>query len=413
MVALVVDAAGNGLFAPLSLIYFTRLTDVPLTLVGTLMTVANLVALPLPIWAGSWADRIGARPLVIGAEGLMAAGFLTYVAVTGPVGILVSSTLVAVGVRVFWCSVFTLLADYAEGDQRPQSRTTDGWYAIANVARMAGVAVGGLVTGVVAADGSTAAYHGVAVAAAVALAIAAVLVAVGVRAPRHSPGATTEPLGYRDLLRDRPYLGFVAVNTVFAGTSMMFALALPTVVISTGAPAWLTAALLTTNAVLIVVLSAPLVRRLSAVRRTTVLVGAASLWALWCAMLAVVGVTGQIVATVVLIASTLLFTLAEAVHGPVSTAVAAAAAPTAARGRYLAAFQYSFAAASVVAPAFFAGLYEVGAAWPFVGLAALNVLGVLAVLRLNRTLPAAAVGAPAVRAAVPAVADGAAEPRRP
>lgn len=393
VVALAVDAAGNGLFAPLSLIYFTRLTEVPLALVGTLLTVANLVALPLPVWAGAWADRVGPRPLVVGSEALMAAGFLAYAAVSGPVGILVSATLVAAGVRVFWCTVFTLLADYADGDDRPRARTTDGWYAVANVARMAGVAVGGVLTGAVAADGSTAAYRGVALAAAGALGVAALLVALGVRTPRHVPGPATGPVGYRELARDRPYLGLIAVNAIFAGTSMMFALALPTVVLATGAPAWLTAALLTANAVLIVVVSAPLVRRLSGVRRSSALVGAAGLWAVWCALLAVVGVTGALVATVVLVASTLLFTVAEAVHGPVSTAVAAAAAPPPARGRYLAAFQYSFAVASVVAPAFFAGLYEVGAAWPFVALAVLNVLGALAVRRLDRTLPAAAVGA--------------------
>lgn len=32
--ALTVDSIGNGLFAPLSLVYFVRLTDVPLPLVG-------------------------------------------------------------------------------------------------------------------------------------------------------------------------------------------------------------------------------------------------------------------------------------------------------------------------------------------------------------------------------------------
>ncbi|MGI5130952.1 MFS transporter [Pseudonocardia sp. CA-107938] len=395
--ALVVDAAGNGLFAPLSLIYFTRLTDVSLALVGTLLTVANLVALPLPIWAGAWADRIGPRPLVVASEAMMAAGFLAYAAVAGPVGILLSATLVAAGVRVFWCTIFTLLADYADGDDRPQARTTDGWYAVANMARTAGIAIGGLVTGVVAADGSTTAYRGVAIGAAVALAAAAVLVGVWVRTPRHAAAAETEPLGYRDLLRDHPYLELIGINTVWAGTSMMFALALPTVVLTTGAPPWLTAALLAANAILIATLSAPLVARLAGIRRTTVLAGAAALWALWCALLAVVGVVGAVVATVVLIASTLLFTVAETAHAPVSTGVAAAAAPPSARGRYMSTFQYSFAIASVIAPAFFATLYEAGPAWPFVVLGAINAVSVLGALRLARTLPPVAVAGPLPR----------------
>ena len=391
VVALVVDAAGNGLFAPLSLIYFTRLTDVSLALVGTLLTVANLVALPLPIWAGALADRIGPRPLVVVAEVLLAGGFLAYAGVTGPVGILLSATLVAIGVRIFWCTVFTLLADFADGDERPRARTTDSWYAVANSARTAGIAIGGLITGAVAADGSTGAYRGVAVGAAVALAGAAVLVGVWVRAPRHTPSADEAPVGYRELLRDRPYLGLIGINSVWAGTSMMFALALPTVVLATGAPAWLTAALLAANAILIATLSAPLVNRLGRFRRTSVMAGSALLWALWCAMLAVVGVTGAVVATVVLIASTLLFTVAETAHGPVSMGVAAAAAPAAARGRYLSAFQYSFAIAGVVAPAFFATLYELGPALPFVVLGLINAASAFGARRMARTLPAVAV----------------------
>jgi hypothetical protein len=94
---------------------------------------------------------------------------------------------------------------------------------------------------------------------------------------------------------------------------------------------------------------------------------------------------------VLLVAATLLFTLAEAVHAPLSTSVAAAAAPAAARGRYLAAFQSSFAAASVLTPAFFAGLDEVGAALPFVVLGLVNAASVPVLFRLGRALPQAAV----------------------
>lgn len=383
--AVVADSVGNGLFAPLSLVYFVRLTDVPLALVGVLLTVANLVALPLPVWAGALADRFGPRPLVAASEAAMALGFLAYAGVTGPVGILLASTLVAAGVRVFWCTIFTLVADYADG--RPGGVGVDTWYAISNAARTAGLALGGLATGLVVADGSTAAYRAVAYGAAVFLALAALLVAVGVRAPRHTAPIAT-PTGYHELLRDRPYLGLVALNTVYAMTSMMLALALPTVVLSGAGPPWLTAVLLAANAVLIAVLSAPLVRGLRGVRRTRSIAAAAGLWVLWCGLLAVVGVSDGTTATVVLVVSTLLFTVAEATHAPISTAAAASAAPAAARGRYLAVFQYSFAAASVVAPAFFGGLYAVDHALPFLVLGLVNALSVPALLRLEEPLTA-------------------------
>ena len=72
------------------------------------------------------------------------------------------------------------------------------------------------------ADGSTAGYRAVAYGAAVFLALAAALVAVGVRAP-HRAATAADPVGYRELLHDRPYLGLVALNTVYAMTSMMLA----------------------------------------------------------------------------------------------------------------------------------------------------------------------------------------------
>jgi MFS family permease len=383
--ALVVDSAGSGLFAPLSLIYFERLTDVPLALIGVLLTVANLVALPVPIWAGVLADRFGPRPLVVAAQVLVAAGFLGYSTVTGPVGIVVTATLVGIGVRVFWCVVFTLLADHADGT--PDGRSTDGWYAIANAARTAGLAIGGLVTGAVLADGRVAAYRLVALLAAGCFAAAAVLIAAFVRAPRR--GEAGDRSGYRELLRDRPFLGLVGLNTVYAMSSMMLALALPTVVLGAAGPPWLTSVLLAANAVLITAVSAPVVRRLDGVRRTRSIAAAALLWTAWCAMLALVAVLppGATVPLVALLAAaTLLFTLAEAVHAPISTALAASLAPPSARGRYLASFQYSFAVASVIGPAFFASLYVVGPAWPFVVLGALDALSVFGLAALGRAL---------------------------
>jgi hypothetical protein len=126
------------------------------------------------------------------------------------------------------------------------------------------------------------------------------------------------------------------------------------------------------------------------VRRTRSIAVAAALWVLWCGMLALVGVSDGSAATIVLVVGTLLFTVAEAVHAPISTAAAAGAAPAVARGRYLATFQYSFAAASVIAPAFFGGLYAAGHALPFLLLGVVNALSVPAVLALERALSAPA-----------------------
>ncbi|WP_337063366.1 MFS transporter [Kineococcus sp. G2] len=390
--ALAVDSLGNGLFLPLSLVFFLELTDVPLALLGVLLTVANAVALPVPLWAGVLADRVGALPVVVGAQVLQAAGFLAHAHVDGPVGVLGAAALVAVGVRFFWSAVFTALADHADGGGR---WAADTWFSVANGARTAGLACGGLVTGVVVADGRAGTYVAVAHAAAACFAAAAVLIAVFVRAPRpagaHPAGDEEAGGGYGVVLRDRPFLALVGLNTVFALASVLLALALPTVVREDlRAAPWLTGAVLAGNALLVAALSAPVGARLPRYRRTRVLALAAALWTAWALALAVLGPGGAGVA-VALAAATVLFTAAELLHAPASTALAAAAAPPHARGRYLASFQYSFALASIAAPAFFTTLFAAGTAAPWLALAALAAAAGAGVLLLERVLPRAAV----------------------
>ncbi|SCL69695.1 Major Facilitator Superfamily protein [Micromonospora citrea] len=401
--ALTVDSVGNGLFLPLSLVYFLRLTDVPLSLLGVLLSAATVLTLPVPLWAGALADRVGALPVVVAAQLLQAAGYLAYAWVRGPVGVFVAAALVAVGVRFFWSTVFTAVADYA--DSSPGAWTRDTWYAVSNGARTAGLAAGGLVTGVVVADGRAGTYRAVAYAAAACFALAAVLIAACVR----TPAATDRPValrrgGYATLARDRPFLALTGLNTVFALSSMMLGLALPTVMLTdVRGPAWLTSTVLAGNAFLVALLSASVGTRLPRHRRTRAIAAAAVLWAAWGLAMATVGPGRLATVAVLLAAATLLFTAAELVHAPASAALAAAAAPVAARGRYLAAFQYSFAVASLVAPAFFATLYEAHDAAPWLALALLNAAGAAGVLALERHLPPAALREPS--RAAPARAD--------
>lgn len=80
--------------------------------------------------------------------------------------------------------------------------------------------------------------------------------------------------------------------------------------------------------------------------------------------------------------------MADVMHAPISMALAAAVAPHEVRGRYLAAFQYSFTFATIIGPAFFTSLFSVGRAVPWAGLAILNGASIVAVLLLERRLPA-------------------------
>jgi MFS family permease len=370
--ALVVDSVGNGLFLPLSLVYFVRLTPVPLAVVGVVLSIASLVPLPVPIWAGQLVDRFGPKPVVVGSQVLQAAGYAAFTVVQNPLGILVAASAVGVGVRFFWSAVFALIADFAE--RGTTGRTKDSWFTLANIARTVGLAVGGLLTGVLVASGASEAYRATAWCAAGSFVLAAVLLVVAVSAPHVRPHEDDRGEGYAGLVRDRPFLALILVNTVLALSSFFLPLALPTVVTQQlGAPAWVTSALLAGNAVLVALLSAPLVRRAAGTRRTRVLVVAGVLWAGGSLLLALLAATGPGFLLPLLVVGTLLFPVAESIHAPVSQTLAEAVAPRASRGRYLATFQYSFAIASIIGPGFFAVLFEIAHPLPWIGLALLDV----------------------------------------
>ncbi len=77
---------------------------------------------------------------------------------------------------------------------------------------------------------------------------------------------------------------------------------------------------------------------------------------------------------------------AEAIHAPSSMAGAAEAAPPAARGRYLAAFQYSWLAAEIGGPVLFASLFARQAWLPFALVAVANAAAAALAPRVMRAL---------------------------
>lgn len=384
--ALAVASAGSGLYLPLALVYFLALTDVPLAILGVLLGVASAVSLPVPTLAGVLVDRVGARPIVLTSLILQAASFLALVWVTEPLGIFLALTLGAVGNRLYWSSIFALITDYAEG--AAGTARTDDWFAWANIARTVGIGLGGLVTGLVVADGTDAAYRGVAVASAVCFTLSATGIALIVRVPRgrhteHAPQAST-----RTMLRDGRFLALTGINTVFALSTLMLGIALPTfILLGLEGPPWLTSTLLVGNATLVLLLGALIVRLVAPLRRTRVLMLAGLGWAAWAGGFALIANGAGPVVWVILIASTLIFTVSELLHAPTSMALVAAVAPPATRGRYLATFQYSWVIAEVIAPVLFATLFAASHALPFLVLAGLNVAAIGLTLLLERRLP--------------------------
>jgi MFS family permease len=388
--ALTVDALGTGMFVPLSLLFFARVPKIDLATAGVLLSVAAAASLPVPALTGHLVDRFGPKPVVVGAHLLQAAGFACYLAVSGPVTLLLAAVAVMCGQRMFWSSVFSLVAEIAG---RQPGRAPERWFALVGMAQTAGLGVGGLVSGTLLNVGTESVFRLAVLGNAASSLVAGLLVLLVRDTGEHRAGQSGG--GYRVLLADRPYLGLIATNTIFALCGMFLSLAMPVYVADAlSAPVWIVGPLVAGNTILLALGQTTAVRLVRGLARTRVLVISAVLWAVWGVASALALAVPAGVLVPYLAVSTLCFTAAVMLHAPVSTALASEAAPAGQRGRYLAVYQYSFAVATVVAPGFFSMLFTAGRPLPFVALSVLALLGAAAVLVLERRLPRSALVSP-------------------
>lgn len=396
--ALAVDMLGSGLFMPISLLYFTAVTGMPLTTVGLLMSTATIVTLPLPILIGYLADRWNTRDLVLIAQVVQAAGFTAYVGVRGPASMLVVIVIVALGQRMFWSSFFTVVAGLAEPGE--DDRRNDQRFALTGMVQAAGTGLGALIGGLALVKASVPAYRLVVLVNAATFLVSAVLMLLVPRAgrPERPAAAGKGPAGgYRVLLRDRPYLLLIAANTVFALCSVMIGIAVPIYLIEAlPTPDWLVGPLLAINTLLLATGQGFVVRLVRPFTRMRSMALAGVCWVLWSIAFALALRVPTVVLVPYLVISMVFYVAAELIHAPISNALAAAAAPEHVRGRYLAIFQYCFTLATIIAPTFFTVLYSRGAALPWIVLGVLTA-GSTVVMRIleKRLTTAESVAVPA------------------
>ncbi|WP_433788485.1 MFS transporter [Actinoplanes sp. CA-252034] len=381
--ALAVDMFGSGLFLPMSLLYFTEVAGLSLGTVGLLLSAATVASLPVPLLVGHVAHRFRPLSRVMLAQVVQGVAFAAYGWAHTATGVLLVAMLAAIGQRLFWSSFFSVVAGLAEpGEDR---RRTDRRYALTGMIQMASMGAGTLVGGLVVAYGW---YQPVVWANAATFLVSAVLLLAAPREPRTAP-AERPADDYRTLLRDRPYLLLIAVNTIFALCSVFIGVALPVYLIEAlPAPDWLVGPVLAVNTVLLAsgqTLAVRLVRPLSRPRGLAL---AGLLWVMWALLYAAaVRVPGPALVPYLLV-GLIFFAAADLIHAPLSNALSASAAPPAQRDRYLAVYQYCFAFASILAPAFFTTLYARGPAVPWLALALVTTVATVMVHALNGPLVA-------------------------
>lgn len=408
--AFFIDALGTGLFLPFSLLFFLTTTSLPLTRIGLGLSVAAVVRIPVTIAAGPFCDRFGPRTAVVASQLLQAAGFVNYLFVHGFWHLVAAAVLVQIGNSVFWVAYPPLILQVAGGGER------EHWFALVTALRTAGIAAGGVIAGATVAFGGRGGFIGVAAANAVSFVLAAALCARprpgrplpdGHPLPDGPPGraaAGTES-GWKLLLRDYPFLGFVAVNLGLTFLALACQLALPVFLVKIlGLPAWAPGTALALTAVLVTVSTPAVMSAIAGRRRYRVLMAAQGLMIVALAAFLLLHLLPAGAAVALVLAAIVPLAVCEVMQAAVVPAVVTESATPATLGRYMSAYQVTFSIGDIVVPTVVTAALNAGAAalWlPMAGVALADLAAVGLLARRMTTL-AGRVGGPGPEAGGPA-----------
>lgn len=386
-----ISAVGIGMYIPFSLVFFHHVTGLSFALVGVVMTVTGLAGLALMPLAGSAVDRFGAKKVNLLLYAVRALGFALYPFADSLPAFAAVALVTALADRSFAVVQQSLIGEVARGAAR------DRLQASIRALQNAGMGAGALLVSGVLALWGTGGFTYTAWGNALAFALAGLLVS-RVEPVRDTGPVSAErpPAGYRMVLSDRPFLGLTAANFLtalgYSALSVLFPLYIATWL---HGPDSLTGAAFTVNTALCAgtgVLVAGRVRRAGARRTRSAALGALLFAAAFVAQI-VLGTLrpGQTATLAALLAIVAVYTLGELVHSPSGGALSVSAAPEAVRGRYLATYQLSYSLASALAPSLFTGLLALDGRLPWAVLAVAALGAALALVRLERHLPAEAV----------------------
>ena len=177
----------------------------------------------------------------------------------------------------------------------------------------------------------------------------------------------------------------------FSMSMMVINFAMPVYAVTVlGLPGWVTGAVFTINTIMVGLGQGLAVRAMTGRVRWRILVLANLFFAASFVILLGATVVGIAVAVAVVLVGSVVYTLGELTGGPVTSALAAEAAPEHLRGRYLSMIQLAWSVSGTIAPLAFAWLLDRGETVIWVALLGLTLLGVGVSTLLGRVLPLAA-----------------------
>ncbi len=384
--AIGIDALGSGVWMPLSVLYFIRVTDLSLVQVGVALSIAATLSFPLALVIGAVVDRYGAKGVLQFGNVLQAIGFVAYPAAHSVVAVTLVVAIAAMGRTAFWGSYSPMVAAVSEAGEREK------WFGFLGALRNCGFAVGGLMAAAAITIGTHDAFHAVVLLNAASYVLAFVLMLrVEVHGVHRDGVLQRQGGGWSQVARDPGYRWLVGANFGYAMGCLALNVVMPVYIVQMlDLPGWVSGSVYVINTVLIGVGQGLIVRQMTGSVRWRIVVLAAGLMIVSFLLLYAAGELSMGLAIAVVLMAAVVYTLGEMAGGPVLAALAAESPPPHLRGRYLAVYQLSWNAASAVAPVLYLWLLHQGHLPAWAVLSALALFGAACCLPLRRLMPLAA-----------------------
>jgi MFS family permease len=340
-----VNAFGNGIVLPFLIIYLHNVRGIPLGLAGLAAATQSASALCSGFLAGTLSDRIGPKRVLMAALCVMTVAFALMPSIRVAWQAFALYIVWGAGSGSFWPAQSALLAALAPPGRRP------GAYALQRLVMNLGVAIGGVVAGLIASVAHPSSFT-ILFAVNGATFVAYLLVLTRVHAPALHPDRAVG--GWRDVTRDRTFVSFSLLNATFMASSIALMVEL--------LPAFAKnvahvnereiGVIFALDSIGIVIFQLPLVKFAEGRRRMR---GLALMGALWSVALLGVWAGGAwfaaTAAAAVFAGAMIVFALGESLHGVIHAPLSADLAPPQLVGRYLALASLSWQAGWIVGPA--------------------------------------------------------------
>lgn len=387
------NSFGNGVAYPFLFIYLHNVRGIGLGTAGLIIATNAAVGLAAGPLTGIAIDRVGGRKTLAAALVVMALGYGSYPLVQEPWHGFLASAVAGIGNGAFWPSQSSLLAGLT-----PQAKRHAA-FAMQRVMMNLGIGLGGLVGGLIATTADPTSFTVLfLVDAATFLAFVAVLPLVPEPSRARAAG-DVRPGRYLDVLRNRVFVGLLALNFVFIAAGMA---QLETFPVYAKNEAGVTekgiGLIFFVNTLVIVLAQLPVAKLLEGRRRMRTLALLGTVWALAWLLVPTGGILfAGAAAAATFAAAAAVFAVGECLHGAVQAPLVADLADHRLLGRYMASSAFSWQIGFTVGPA--AGGFVLAASphalWVIV--AAICVVNGLGALALERALPSEARRTPVVR----------------